>query len=94
MGEVGLMFNAMDDETYNTIRQHIPNFEKLPDEEKQEISSFTWLWSSFEGKHSDTYADVRSLRRFSTNHIINRPEIDMAWSYFQRSEERRVGKEC
>jgi len=77
------MFNAMDDETYNTIRQHIPNFEGLLEEEKQEISSFTWLWSAFEGKHCDTNANETSLRMFATTRVFDRHEIDAAWGYFQ-----------
>ncbi len=76
------MFNAMDDETYNTIRQHIPNFEGLPDEEKQEISSFTWLWSTFEGKHCRTYANPDKLCRFAQSHPIKCPDTDQAWDYF------------
>lgn len=82
MGEAGLMFNAMDDETYNTIRQHIPNFEGLQDEEKQEISSFTWLWSTFEGKHCRTNASPDKLSRFAESHPIKCPDVDQAWGYF------------
>ena len=82
MGESGLMFSALDEETYNTIRQHIPDFEGLPDEEKQEISSFTWLWSTFEGKHCRTNANPDKLNRFAESHPINCADVDQAWDYF------------
>ena len=81
------MFNAMDDETYNTIRQHIPNFEKLPDEEKQEISSFTWLWSTFEGKHCDTNATQQNLTAFAERNVVSdnmtAEHAICAWNYFK-----------
>ena len=81
------MFNAMDDETYNTIQQHIPNFEELPDEEKQEISSFTWLWSSFEGKHCDTNAAEQNLTTFAERNVVSdNMTVELAicaWNYFK-----------
>ena len=87
MGEIGLMFNAMDDETYDIIQRHIPDFGVLSDEVKQEISSFTWLWSSFEGKHCGTIAAERNLSNFASRDLVSNmiatEHVVGAWDHFK-----------
>jgi hypothetical protein len=70
------------------LRERVPGFAELPEADRDEVTSFFWLWSFFEATDLARHAHVDAIRHlvrgWQESRKLDRQRFDESLEYFKR----------